>query len=303
MLVGVDTYSYHRQLGELRAGEQEPRHRWSHDDLLEAVVAVGAEVVSLETCFLPGLDRLVLSATVSRLRDAGIEPVFAWGHPEGLAGGRDDTGLAEVEDLLTLSAALEVRLLRIVVGAPPQWRSEPEQDMVARLQPRLQRLQEHATACGVELAVETHCELSLPSFAAMIDAVPGLGVVLDTGNVRRVGSTLAEAVRLLGPRVSMVHAKDLSLRGIGRATHPAARWYCTAVGDGALPLAATLRSLASLGFDGPVCVELMELDPSITEDEPAVVERSLRTLYAWRGASPRAAPPVRRHDGRVAPSL
>lgn len=302
MLIGVDTYSYHRQLGELRDGELPPPRRWSHDDLLDAVIAAGAEVVSLETCFLPDLQQSTLAATVARLRDSGVEPVFAWGHPDGLAGGHRHAALRELEGLLGELARLEVSLLRIVVGGPTQWQSEPEEAMVTRLRPQLSRLNERAAEYGVQLAVETHCELTLTSFAALIEVVPELGVVLDTGNVIRVGSTLGEAVRLLGARVVMVHAKDLSLREVVPGAHPAGRWYCTAVGDGAVPVASALRSLTSIGFEGAVCVELMELDPLIAEDERAVVEQSLRTLRTWRDElSLDAQPAWGEHDGRVAP--
>lgn len=282
MLIGVDTYSYHRFFGELRNGEVPVGARWDHADLLAEVNRGNVDVASVETCFLPALDDETLNLTARTLAGAGVEFVLCWGHPSGLKAGHDAVALAQLHALLPRCAAHGIRLLRIVVGSPATWRLEPETTVVARLVPMLQELVETAARHGVELAVETHAELSFPSFTRMVDAVAGLGVVLDTGNVVRVGANLRLAAAAVADRIRMVHAKDLSLRDVDGSTPPDAYWYCTAVGEGRLPIRETLLDLVAGGFDGPVCVELMELDPATDGDEREVVARSLATLASWR---------------------
>lgn len=283
MQLGVDSYTYHRFFGEVRPGEARPSVSWSHDDLVAEVIDSGAEVVSLETCYLPGLDAGRLESAIAPLQGAGVEVVLAWGHPEGLAGGLVPEAHDEVLSLLDVLPDLGVGLLRIVAGGPRQWQAEPEARVVARLRRCLDELTSVAVDQGVTLALETHCELSPGAFVDLAHEVgPALGVVLDTGNVIRVGGDLLELTEALADQVVMVHAKDLTLNDLDPRTTPAGIWWCTAVGEGRLPIAACIDQLVEAQFDGPICVELMELDPTLGLDEPAVVRRSLATLSSWR---------------------
>ena len=56
MRVGIDSYSYHRLYGELRAGEDAPATRSgpvSHRVRLRTLGSIGADDIFLETCYLP----------------------------------------------------------------------------------------------------------------------------------------------------------------------------------------------------------------------------------------------------------
>src|SRR5947209_679611 len=86
--IGIDSYSYHRLLGEVRAGETEPEIRWQPDDVLRHAQALGVDGVSLETCFL---DR------TAPLHAGPLELVIAWGHRHGIEYGAN---AAALEDLL-----------------------------------------------------------------------------------------------------------------------------------------------------------------------------------------------------------
>lgn len=283
MLVGVDSYSYHRWLGELRAGEDAVPAPWSHDDVVDELLRCGAEVASLETCFLDVGDPDALAGASARLRAGGVLPLVSWGHPDGLALGERPGALVDLERWIARAAALDIDLVRIVAGGPMQYGRHDEQRAVDRLERVLVDAVERAASVGVRLALETHCELSMPAFVTLVERVPDLEVVLDTGNVVRVGADLLETARQLASRVTMVHAKDLSLRGVAPDTPPDGRWWCTAVGAGALPIRSALDLLRAGGFDGPVCVELMELDPACPGDERAVVRQSIATLLDWAG--------------------
>src|SRR5260370_39977422 len=78
MRIGIDSYSYHRLLGEIRPGETEPPERWNAGDVIDHARTLGVDGVSLETCFL---DR------DSVIDPGGLELVIAWGHRHGLEDG------------------------------------------------------------------------------------------------------------------------------------------------------------------------------------------------------------------------
>ena len=80
MLIGVDSYSYHRCFGDLRPGEvPRPGPRWalSPEPVLAHAAELGVECVFLETCFLPApedLDPGELKGKVGRSGFPGVIP-------------------------------------------------------------------------------------------------------------------------------------------------------------------------------------------------------------------------------------
>ena len=237
---------------------------------------LGCEAISLQTCFLdsPGdLDPAKLRATVG-----SPQPLFAWGHPEGLA-----FGLAPaeaVEDLIgwiELSAALGGSPLRLVLGGPRLRGREPFADQVARTIPQLRRAAAHAAALGVELAIENHGDLSSDQLLELIDRTeaPGLGVCFDTANAARVGEDPTDAAARLAPSVRMVHLKDVESPDAAR--DPIAGPCCVPFGTGIVPLEEVLAALSEpIEAGAPVCVEVSQVRPG--DDELALVADSIRWL-------------------------
>ena len=276
MRVGIDTYSYHRFFGEIREGEEDPGTRWTTWDFLDRAVELGVDGVSLETCYLdldyPAFrDRLALT-----LHEAGLEAVLAWGHPGGLEMGRSAERLHDLLRVIDHAAAMEIALVRLVVGTFTHWGSEPPHISVERLIPRVQAACRHAAELGVRLSIETHTAIPVIALADLVRRVeaPNLGVVLDTANVVRVGSDLLEAARLLAPLTDMVHMKDLDLSEAGFGD-PGGWWPCTSLGAGDLDLHGVLAELRSVDFEGLICVELATLPPGSEED------RMVADSVAW----------------------
>ena len=125
MRIGVDSYSYHRLLGELRPGESPPGDRLEDGGL--AVIAeaqgLGIDGVSLETCFLGTPDAGDARALAAAARP--LELVFAWGAPNGLEFGASPSALSELLDWIDAAAAAEIRTVRIVVAGPALRGREP----------------------------------------------------------------------------------------------------------------------------------------------------------------------------------
>jgi len=116
--VGIDSYTYHRLLGELRPGEEDPGERLP--DGGPAVVAearaLGVQAVSLETCYLDSPSLLDVAA----LREGadGLELVLSWGAPNGLEFGRSAAALDELLEWISLAPRLGCRLMRVVAAGP-----------------------------------------------------------------------------------------------------------------------------------------------------------------------------------------
>lgn len=285
MQIGVDSYSYHRLLGELRRDESDPgeRLRDGGEGVIAEVRSLAVDLVSLETCFLPppaeaDLPRLVRAA-------APMELALSWGAPNGLWFGTRPEMLENLLAWIDRSAAAGIRLMRIVVAGPALRGTEPVAIQVERTVRPLERAARHARDSGVALAVENHGDLTAAELDHLLARVedPRPGVCLDTANLLRLGDDVLEGVRRLAPRTLMVHLKDVE--PLEKATDHVAGPASVAYGSGVIPLEGVLASLEAAGFSGPVCVEIAQL--SAGADERALVRDGVGWLRARRAAARR----------------
>lgn len=284
MRVGIDSYSYHRRYGEVRPGEEPSDHApWPLEatPVLGHARSLGVDDVFLETCYLPEPEALD-ATTFAPAGDVRIG--FSWGHPwpqgafHGLDGGRTPAAEAHLARWIALAGRLGHAVMRITLGSPASRGTEPGAVLVDRLVTPVARAADAAAAVGLALAIENHGDLRAAEVIEVIERAgrPNLGVTLDTLNLPRVGDDMIEGTRLLAPRTLLVQMKDHVpttdfTRPGGAAT--------TALGEGEAPLTELLAILAAAGFDGPVCVELAQLEgPDL--DELAMVERSVAWLRA-----------------------
>jgi sugar phosphate isomerase/epimerase len=274
--VGIDSYSYHRLLGEVRAGETAPPRAFARGsfDVIDHAVALGVEGVSLETCFLP----LPRELDPAPLLDAAgpLELVVAWGHRHGLEYGASTTALADLLAWLELAPALGCRLVRCVVASPAFRGRAPVAEQIAAAVEPLATAAARARGLGLRLAVENHGDLRAAELLELLERADddALGVCLDTANLLRVGDDPLEAAARLAPLTLMVHLKDVEV--ITPATDPVAGPASVAYGDGVIPIEAVLAALRAAGFDGLACVELGQLRPDA--DEIALVESGVAWL-------------------------
>ena len=285
MQVGIDSYSYHRRYGEIRAGESSSSHpSWPLEPgpVLRHAGATGADVVFLETCYLPEPG----SIDAGLLADAGLDLSvgFSWGHPwpagrfHGLDGGRWYDAEQELVRWIDAAARLGQNVLRITAGSPASRGDEPAEVLVERLVGPVRRAADHAADRGIRLALENHGDLRVADILALFGAVDRprtLGVCLDNVNLIRVGDDMAEGTRALAPYTLLVQLKD-------HAAGDPTVWggpVCTALGEGVADLDGLIAILDTAGFDGPVCVELASLGPDDV-DELAMIDRSVAWLRA-----------------------
>jgi sugar phosphate isomerase/epimerase len=283
--VGVDSYSYHRRYGEIRVGEAVSVHApWPLEPwpVLRHISATGADLVFLETCYLPepeAIDAAMLAAAGPDVRVG-----FSWGHPwpsgrfHGLDGGRWYGAEQELIRWIDAAARLGQGVLRITAGSPASRGDEPAEVLVERLVGPVRRATDHAADRGVRLALENHGDLRVCDILDLferVDRPDTLGVCMDNVNLIRVGDDMAEGTRALAQYTLLVQLKDHEPGDPTVTGGP----VCTALGEGVADLDGILHILASARFDGPVCVELASLGPDDV-DELAMIERSVGWLRA-----------------------
>jgi sugar phosphate isomerase/epimerase len=187
----------------------------------------------------------------------------------------DDASLREVflRRAVDLAAVLDAECVSLWSGVLP--------DEVApaqggdRLRERLAALVAHAAASGVDLALEPEPGMLVESVADALRVrrdlgdPPALGLTVDLGHCVVVEPDgVVGALRAAGPLLRNVQVDDML---------PAAHEHLE-LGHGRLDLAAALRTLDELDYDGIAAIEL----PRHAHDAPAVAARCMTALHdAW----------------------
>jgi len=272
---GVDSYSYHRLLGELREGERPPPRRWSDPlgDVVAEAVRVGADVLSLQTSQLgPGRP----AAADLRAAAARVPLVLAWGAPVGLRYGHDDAALADLIEWIGLAADAGIATLRIVLGGPGVREEAVGPGAVEASARAVAAAAAAARTAGVALAVENHGDVTTGRLREVIErsGAGDVGVCFDTANALRVGEDVLPALAAVAGRLRLVHLKDVE--PIEAAVSAVAGPASVAYGEGVVPVAEVLAVLHAERFAGPVLVELGQIGPDT--DERAMVESCLAWL-------------------------
>ncbi|MCC6859114.1 MAG: sugar phosphate isomerase/epimerase [Bryobacterales bacterium] len=284
MKIGIDSYCYHRFFGEVYPQQPPPPKRMTLEDFLERAHELGVEGVSLESCFFPDTSPAYLDGVRKQLEPWGVEPVYAWGHPDGLEGGTNPEAFRDMLDNFERAARIGARVMR-VVGSSLRFRKQPHEPQIDRLVRLFRETVRTAEACGIRLAVENHIDFTSAEMASLLERVdsPWLGINFDTGNFLRLLDDPVKGMRTLAPRVYATHIKDLKVqRGV-----PADEWYffsSTPVGDGLVDNAALFEMLAAVNYRGVLAVEMDFLHPDYGWDEDAAVARSVAELRRLRDA-------------------
>lgn len=252
--VGVDSYAYHRLLGEVRPAETEPPLRFERGslDVVAEARALGLDFALLQTSLLGDPADFAPDDFLAQAGEVALG--LSWGAPDGFALGSRPEALRDLEAWLPHAAALSLGTVRIVVGGP--------ETFGRRVAPVVPLLREACTAAGelgLTLALENHGDLSAAQLGDLLDTVGDavLHVCFDTANALRVGDDVGAAARELAPVVELLHLKDCAGSWDDAVTGP----ISVAPGEGVIPLDAVLAACP----DALVCVELGQLAPDAEE--------------------------------------
>lgn len=278
MKVGVDSYCYHRFFGEVYPQQQRPPRTMTLEDFLGRAHELGVDGVSLESCFIPHKDQGYLRHIRDILDDWRMDRVYAWGHPDGLEGGRNTEAYGGVIAGFEQARSIGAGVMR-VVGSSLRFRNEPHGPQIERLTAMFREAVKVAEDWGVRMAVENHIDFTADEMLGLVTDVgsPYLGINFDTGNFVRLLDDPVKGMEKLAKHVYATHIKDLKVeKGVA-----ADEWYffsSTPVGDGVVDNLKLARLLKEAGYEGFLAVEIDCLHSDYEGDEDAAVEQSVKEL-------------------------
>jgi hypothetical protein len=265
--VGVDSYAYHRLLGELRPGEERPPRHFERG-ALDAVAharELQLDAILLETSLLGPPGAFDGPAFVAEA--GGVAVGLSWGAPDGFAFGRHPERLSNLIAWLRHAPALGLDVVRIVAGGPG--------DLDGDRRPLVPVLREACAAAathGLTLALENHADLRAHELEDLLERVGDarLRVCFDTANALRVGDEPAAAASRLAPAIALLHVKDCAGDWADDVTGPVS----VAPGEGVIPLDAVLAACPA----ALACAELGQLGAG--SDELTLVEATVDYIRA-----------------------
>ena len=276
--VGIDNYSYHRFFGEVYPQQVAPDKSMTTEDFLKRAKELGVDGVSLESCFIKSYEDDYLKDLKAALDDYGFERVWAWGHPDGLEGGKNEPMLADMIDHLSYAKKIGAPVMR-TVGSSLAFRFEPHEPQLKKLTEMFKEAAKVAEELDVKLAVENHFDFDSDEFLALIEKVGSdyFGLTFDTGNFMRLLDEPVKALEKLGKYVYATHIKDIKITPDVAADE----WFffsSVAVGDGYINMPELGKMLQALNYPGLLAVELDFPHPEVGTNEDAAVEKSVKYL-------------------------
>jgi len=278
MKVGIDSYCYHRMFGEVYDDQKPPPRKLTLEQFIDRAKELGVDGVSLESCFIPRFDAGYLSEIKGRLDAAKFDRVFAWGHPDGLEGGRNEKAFDDMLRSLEYAKAIGADVMR-VCGASLMFRNHPHKPMLEKLTRMFQTAAKQAEKMGIKIADENHIDFDSDEMVQLIQDVgsPNFGINFDTGNFMRVQDDPVEGMRKLAKYTFATHVKDLKpMKGVSVKS-----WHffaSTPTGDGYVDNLALAKLLKDAGYKGFLAMEIDFLHPDYNEDEDAAVAKSVKEL-------------------------
>lgn len=278
MKVGIDSYCYHRFFGEVYPQQKKPTKEMTVEDFIKRAVALGVDGVSLESCFLPRFEAGYLSEIKGLLDEHGLDRVYAWGHPDGLEGGKNEKACEEMIQHIDYAEAIGADVMR-VVGSSLMFRFEDHGPQIEKLSEMFTKAVKVASSKGIKLADENHIDFDSEEMLNLIGNVnsPYFGINFDTGNFLRVLDDPIQGMEKLAKHTFATHVKDLKpQKGV-----PVNEWFffsSTPIGDGLVDNQKLAQILQDNDYQGFLAVEIDFLHPDYNDDEDAAVAKSVEAL-------------------------
>jgi sugar phosphate isomerase/epimerase len=249
---------------------------YSLEEALRGLAAAGFENVEigavkgfLEHLDPDAIDDAAIASTRRLLDENGLRVVSMSGHAQL----HTDEGVRRLTNVLRAGKELGIVVLNTFTGD-----AEGEEQLSA-FEANVRAVADEAEAAGIRLCIETDSNL-LPTAEAGIVILERIGhpwiqFNYDPGNVvYYTGAVPEDDIKWALPRLGHVHLKD-QRGGKGVADFPAP-------GEGDVDLESILRDLRSIGFAGPVSLEI-EFTNYEWPDWDACVEAARRGKAYWDG--------------------
>jgi len=278
MKVGIDSYCYHRFLGEVYDHQNPPVKQMTMEAFIKRAKALDVDGVSLESCFIPRFDKAYLSEIKGMLDECNFDRVYAWGHPDGLEGGKNEAAYDEMIDHIEYANAIGAKVMR-VTGSSLMFRFEDHGPQIQKLSRMFTNAMKVADNYGIKLADENHIDYNADEMLELIHNVnhPNFGINFDTGNFLRVLDDPIQGMEKLARFTFSTHVKDLKINPQAAVND----WYffsCTPVGDGLVDNHRLAQLLKDANYEGFLAMEIDTLHPDYNDDEDSAVAQSVKEL-------------------------
>jgi sugar phosphate isomerase/epimerase len=220
-------------------------------------VAAGLGLEGVQVSLVPKGDSLVLldksaqEAYLAAARKSGASIAsFCIGELNSVPLQTDPRAERWVAEGIEVASTMKVGLILVPFFGPADLKNNPAgMESVVTV---LKRLAPKAGKAGITLALET--TLSAEDNLKILDAVgsPAVSVYYDVGNSQEAGYDIGREIRLLGGRISEVHAKDTK----------------DLFGRGAIDFKAVRAAMKEIGYNGWLVLEEAKL--------PLGLEKSIR---------------------------
>lgn len=279
MKVGIDSYCFHRFFGEVYAQQPQPPFQMTLEDFIHYAHELGVDGVSLESCFIPQRDDPAYMGQIKSILDEyNLDRVYAWGHPDGLEGGKNKAEYQEMIKSFGHARNIGAKVMR-VVGSSLMFRHEPHQPQIERLAAMFKEAVKVAEEYDIKMAVENHIDFTADEIMQLLEKVdsPYLGLNFDTGNFLRLLDDPIKGMEKLARHTYATHIKDLKVQK-GAAADEWFFFSSTPVGDGYVDNQQLAQMLKNAGYQGFLAVEIDFLHPDYHNDEHTAVHKSVEEL-------------------------
>ncbi len=272
MKIGIDSYCFHRYFGEVYDNQQDPGKRITYEDFLNRAIELGVDGVSLETCFFESTEDSYFQKLREILDRGNLECVVAWGHLDGLEGGKNAAAVVDMESHYRTCEILGAKVMRMV-GSSLSFRNEPHGPQMERIANLMRDPAKRAEDRGIQFAMENHFDFTADEMLEIFEDVGSdhFGMCYDTGNALRIGDHPVKTAEKMAKHIFATHTKDVAVVYGGDP----ADWDFFAsvpVGKGVLDVPAIVKALESAGYDGLFAIELDYLDPKYGDEDSALAE-------------------------------
>lgn len=279
MQVGIGNYCYHRYFGDVYPDQAAPDKKMSIGDFLQCAQDLGAEGVTIETAFLPSLDKTYMLELKATMQAYDLKPVFAWGHPNGLERGKNDEAFKQMTSLMPFAKMLGCDIMRVVASSYT-WRKDDHKEQIEQLVPQFKEAAKQAADNGLKLAIENNGDFTCEELKTLLEQIdsPAVGICFNTGNFIRLLDDPQTGIDVLASNVLVLQLKDV------RVNEKEARpgdWFffsCVPVGQGLVNNQLILDKLHRAGFGGLVMVDIDHPTSDWYDRENEMVELSVRTI-------------------------
>ena len=278
MKIGIDSYCYHRFFGEVYPQQKKPARDVTLEWFIKRAHELKVDGVAIEPPLVSRLDASYLSEIKGMLDEYKLDVVWAWGHPDGLEGGRNEKAFADMMKSFDYAAAVGARVMR-VCGASLMFRNEPHGPMLEKLARMFSEAAREGQTRGIRVADENHIDFTSDEMLSLIKAVnsPYFGINFDTGNFMRVLDDPIKGMQKLAKYTFSTHVKDLKPNRRAAVDD----WFffsSTPVGDGLVDNQRLAQLLKTANYQGFLAVEIDFLHPEYGEGEDKAVAQSIREL-------------------------